>query len=100
MSQQEEMKQSANVVQEKISKDQTALDEQRVELQGHMEQGQQLVYGFLQEELQQDVPTGNTVTLLLQPRDYLGLYLFNYYISTNAADSAVDIVATGCLRTL
>uniref|UniRef100_A0A3P8WE67 Kinesin-like protein n=1 Tax=Cynoglossus semilaevis TaxID=244447 RepID=A0A3P8WE67_CYNSE len=100
LSQLEEMKQSANVVQEKISKDQTALDEQRVELQGHMERGQQLVYGFLQEELQQDVPTGNTVTLLLQPRDYLGLYLFNYYISTNAADSAVDIVATGCLRTL
>uniref|UniRef100_A0A3P8WB94 Kinesin family member 11 n=1 Tax=Cynoglossus semilaevis TaxID=244447 RepID=A0A3P8WB94_CYNSE len=60
LSQLEEMKQSANVVQEKISKDQTALDEQRVELQGHMERGQQLVYGFLQEELQQDVPTGAT----------------------------------------
>ncbi|TMS04412.1 Kinesin-like protein KIF11 [Larimichthys crocea] len=56
----EEAKWALTVVQNQTSKDRTALDEQRAELQDRIETGQQLVDGFLQEELQQDVPTGAT----------------------------------------
>lgn len=46
-------------MQTQTSQDQTVLDQQRAELRDHMETSQQLVYSFLQDELQQDVPTGN-----------------------------------------
>ncbi|CAL8297877.1 unnamed protein product [Merluccius merluccius] len=44
----------------RTSRDQAALEQQGVELQNHMDTGCQLVRNFLQEELQQDVPTGTT----------------------------------------
>lgn len=56
--QQEEVKRALLAVQKKASLDQTVLDQQQVELQEHIDTSQQLVHSFLQEELQQDVPTG------------------------------------------
>ncbi|KAG7280297.1 hypothetical protein CRUP_026838 [Coryphaenoides rupestris] len=41
-------------------RDQAGLEEQRVELQNHMDTGRQFVHNFLREELRQDVPTGTT----------------------------------------
>ncbi|KAK2921541.1 kinesin-like protein KIF11 isoform X1 [Channa argus] len=58
--QQKEVKQALAAVQNKASVDQTLLDQQQAELQEHLETSQQLVYSFLQDELQQDVPTGTT----------------------------------------
>lgn len=55
---QEEVKQALMAVQSQTSLDQTVLDQQQAEIQDHMETSQQLVHGFLQEELQQDIPTG------------------------------------------
>jgi len=46
-------------VQKQTSLGRSVLDQQRAELQDHLETSQQLVNGFLQKELQQDVPTGN-----------------------------------------
>lgn len=45
-------------MQDQASLDQAVLDQQQAELQEHIETSQQLVQSFLQEELQQDVPTG------------------------------------------
>ncbi|XP_018516291.1 kinesin-like protein KIF11 isoform X2 [Lates calcarifer] len=59
-SRQEEGKRSLMAMQTQTSQDQTVLDQQRAELRDHMETSQQLVYSFLQDELQQDVPTGAT----------------------------------------
>uniref|UniRef100_A0A3P8T4T1 Kinesin-like protein n=1 Tax=Amphiprion percula TaxID=161767 RepID=A0A3P8T4T1_AMPPE len=58
--QQEEVKQALMTVQNQTSLDRTVLDEQQAELQSSVETSQQLVHGFLQNELQQDVPTGAT----------------------------------------
>lgn len=56
--QQEEVKQALMAVQEQTSQDRDVLHQQRAELQNHMESSHKRVHGFLQEELQQDVPTG------------------------------------------
>uniref|UniRef100_A0A8C4HRJ3 Kinesin-like protein n=1 Tax=Dicentrarchus labrax TaxID=13489 RepID=A0A8C4HRJ3_DICLA len=56
----EEVKQALIAVQNRTSLDQNVLEQQQAELQDHVETSQQLVHGFLQEELQQDVPTGTT----------------------------------------
>ena len=48
----------ARETQGRVSKDRAGLEEQREELQNHMDTGSQLVHNFLQEELRQDVPTG------------------------------------------
>uniref|UniRef100_A0A8C5FBR3 Kinesin-like protein n=1 Tax=Gadus morhua TaxID=8049 RepID=A0A8C5FBR3_GADMO len=50
----------ARETQGRVSKDRAGLEEQREELQNHMDTGSQLVHNFLQEELRQDVPTGST----------------------------------------
>ncbi|XP_072246625.1 kinesin-like protein KIF11 isoform X2 [Leuresthes tenuis] len=55
-----ETKQALTLVQNQTSLDRTVLEQQRAELEEHMETGQQLVHSFLREELQQDVPTGTT----------------------------------------
>ncbi|XP_032364482.1 kinesin-like protein KIF11, partial [Etheostoma spectabile] len=47
-------------VQDQTSADRAVLDQQRAELRDHVETSQELVQGFLQEELQQDRPTGAT----------------------------------------
>ncbi|XP_076599334.1 kinesin-like protein KIF11 [Chaetodon auriga] len=57
---QEEVKRALVGVQNQTSLDRTVLDQQLAELRDHMEKSQQLVQSFLQEELQQDVPTGAT----------------------------------------
>lgn len=57
---QEEVKRTLVAVQEQTSADRTALDQQRAELQEHVETSRELVSGFLQDELQRDVPTGAT----------------------------------------
>ncbi|XP_070697514.1 kinesin-like protein KIF11 [Pempheris klunzingeri] len=59
-SRQEEVKRALMAVQSQTSLDQTVVDQQQAELRGHVETSQQLVHCFLQEELQQDVPTGAT----------------------------------------
>lgn len=60
---QEEVKRSLTAVQDQTAENRTVLDQQQAELQDHMETCQQLVHGFLQEELQQDVPTGTQFNL-------------------------------------
>ena len=55
---QEEVKRPLLAVQNQISQDRTVLDQQQAELRDQVETSRQLVHGFLQEELQQDVPTG------------------------------------------
>ncbi|KAM9345205.1 kinesin-like protein KIF11 [Symphorus nematophorus] len=57
---QEEVKQALVAMQKQSSLDQTVLDQQQAELQDHIETSQRLVHNFLQEELQQDIPTGAT----------------------------------------
>ncbi|KAK5854325.1 hypothetical protein PBY51_015404 [Eleginops maclovinus] len=57
---QAEVQRALQGVQEQTSRDQTVLDQQQEELRDGVETSQQLVHGFLQEELQQDVPTGAT----------------------------------------
>ncbi|XP_045921769.1 kinesin-like protein KIF11 [Micropterus dolomieu] len=57
---QEEVKKALVAVQKQNSLDLTVLDQQQAELQDHMKTAQQMVHDFLQEELQQDVPTGLT----------------------------------------
>ncbi|XP_029283274.1 kinesin-like protein KIF11 [Cottoperca gobio] len=57
---QEEATRSLVAVQNQTSLDRTVLDQQQAELRDSVETSQQLVHGFLQEELQQDVPTGAT----------------------------------------
>ncbi|XP_023259936.1 kinesin-like protein KIF11 [Seriola lalandi dorsalis] len=59
-SRQEGVKQALTAVQSQTAMDRTVLDQQRAEIQDHVETSQQLVHGFLQDELQQDVPTGAT----------------------------------------
>ncbi|XP_054456823.1 kinesin-like protein KIF11 isoform X2 [Anoplopoma fimbria] len=66
-SRQEEVKRSLMDVQNQTTLNRTALDQQQAELRDHVETSQQLVQGFLQEELQQDVPTGATP----QRRDFV-----------------------------
>nr|XP_033468499.1 kinesin-like protein KIF11 isoform X1 [Epinephelus lanceolatus] len=56
----EEVKRVLVAVQNQTSQDRTVLDQQQAELQEYVETSQQVVQGFLQEELQQDVPTGAT----------------------------------------
>jgi len=50
--------QVATDLQGRAARDQAGLEEQRVELQNHMDNGCQFVHNFLREELCQDVPTG------------------------------------------
>ncbi|XP_047458561.1 kinesin-like protein KIF11 isoform X2 [Mugil cephalus] len=59
-SRQEEAKQALESVQNQASLDRAAVDRQQDELQEHVAASQQLVHGFLQDELQRDVPTGAT----------------------------------------
>ncbi|XP_041644620.1 kinesin-like protein KIF11 isoform X2 [Cheilinus undulatus] len=59
-SQQEEVKQAVIALQKQTSMDRTVLDQQKAELQDHVETSQELVSSFLQKELQQDIPTGAT----------------------------------------
>lgn len=56
---QEEVKRALLAVQNQASQDQTVLHQQQVELREHVETSERLVHSFLQDELQQDVPTGN-----------------------------------------
>ncbi|KAM3862858.1 kinesin-like protein KIF11 [Diretmus argenteus] len=56
----EETREALLAFQNQTSVDRDALDQQRTELQNQVETSQRLVHGFLQEELQQDVPTGAT----------------------------------------
>lgn len=56
--QQAEVRRSLVAVQDQTSQNQEELDQQQAELQDQVESSQQLVHNFLQEELQQDVPTG------------------------------------------
>uniref|UniRef100_A0A665VPI0 Kinesin-like protein n=1 Tax=Echeneis naucrates TaxID=173247 RepID=A0A665VPI0_ECHNA len=57
--QQKALKQALTAVQNQIL-DQTVLDQQESEMQDHMERSRKLLNRFLQDELQQDVPTGTT----------------------------------------
>ncbi|KAG7232180.1 hypothetical protein INR49_009458 [Caranx melampygus] len=57
---QQEVKRALTAVQDQTGLDRIHLDQQRVEIQEQVEASQQLVHGFLQDELQQDVPTGAT----------------------------------------
>ncbi|TDH01623.1 hypothetical protein EPR50_G00182270 [Perca flavescens] len=59
-SRQAEVERSLVAVQDQTSADRTVLDQQQAELRDHVETSQELVQGFLQEELQQDLPTGAT----------------------------------------
>lgn len=61
---QQEVKQAGLAVQNQASLDRTVLDQQQAELQERMQTSQQLVRCFLQEELQEDVPTGTRSTLI------------------------------------
>ncbi|XP_023818936.1 kinesin-like protein KIF11 isoform X2 [Oryzias latipes] len=56
----EDMKQALVAVQKQNSVDWSVLDKQQEELQENISRSQHLVSSFLQEELQQDVPTGKT----------------------------------------
>lgn len=58
--QQEEVKQAVMAMQNQTSLNRTTLEQQQTELQDHLETNQELVNGFLQKELQQDVSTGAT----------------------------------------
>ncbi|XP_044228076.1 kinesin-like protein KIF11 isoform X1 [Thunnus albacares] len=58
--QQQEVKQAVTAVQNQISLNRTVLDQQQSELGDRMRTNQQLVHNFLQDELQEDVPTGTT----------------------------------------
>ncbi|KAM6922167.1 kinesin-like protein KIF11 [Lycodopsis pacificus] len=64
---QEEVRRSLMAVQNQTSLNRTVVDQQQAELRDNVETSQQLVHGFLQEELQQDVPTGATP----QRRDFV-----------------------------
>uniref|UniRef100_A0A3Q0S161 Kinesin-like protein n=1 Tax=Amphilophus citrinellus TaxID=61819 RepID=A0A3Q0S161_AMPCI len=55
---QEEAKRALMAVQNQTALDRTALDQQQVALQHHVDTSEQLVHGFLRDELQEDVPTG------------------------------------------
>nr|XP_020482030.1 kinesin-like protein KIF11 isoform X1 [Labrus bergylta] len=57
---QEEVKRAVMAVQNQTSQDRTVLEQQQAELQDHVETSQELVSDFLQNELQQDIPTGTT----------------------------------------
>ncbi|XP_031164435.1 kinesin-like protein KIF11 [Sander lucioperca] len=59
-SRQAEVTRSLVAVQNQTSADRTVLNQQQAELRDHVETSQDLVQGFLQEELQQDLPTGAT----------------------------------------
>lgn len=52
-------------VQCRTSLNRTLLDQHQTELLDRVEKSRQLVQGFLQDELQQDVPTGNSANLTL-----------------------------------
>ena len=56
--QQEEVKKALTAIQSRTSQERSVLDKQQAELHAHVESSRQLVCDFLQEELQQDVPTG------------------------------------------
>ncbi|XP_071393513.1 kinesin-like protein KIF11 isoform X1 [Centroberyx affinis] len=57
---QQEVKQALLPVQQRTGLDRDVLDQQRAELQSQVETSSRLVHCFLQDELQQDVPTGAT----------------------------------------
>ncbi|XP_041865820.1 kinesin-like protein KIF11 isoform X2 [Melanotaenia boesemani] len=57
---QEEARRALQSVQDQTSLDRTVLDQQRAKMEDHVERSKQLVHNFLQDELQQDVPTGTT----------------------------------------
>ncbi|XP_030011249.1 kinesin-like protein KIF11 [Sphaeramia orbicularis] len=65
--QQEEVKRASAAAQKQAITDGSAVDQEQVELQNQVETAQQTVNGFLQDELQQDVPTGATP----QRRDFV-----------------------------
>lgn len=56
--QKEEVRRALEEVHDQNLHNQEELEQQRVDLQQQLESGRQLVNGFLQEDLQQDVPTG------------------------------------------
>ncbi|XP_075902228.1 kinesin-like protein KIF11 isoform X2 [Nelusetta ayraudi] len=58
--QQQEVTRALEEVQDLTLHNQEELEQQRAELQQQLESSRQLVHGFLQEDLQQDVPTGAT----------------------------------------
>ena len=58
----EEAGRAAAAAQDQNRLDRTELDRQQQELQERVETSRRLVQRFLQEELQQDVPTGESVT--------------------------------------
>lgn len=48
-------------MQNQMGLDRTTVDQRQTELEDHVETSQRLVHSFLQEELQHDVPTGETL---------------------------------------
>ncbi|KAM3606880.1 uncharacterized protein V6R79_025065 [Siganus canaliculatus] len=58
--QRDEVKQALLALQTQTALHRTVLDQQQAELCREVETSQQLVHGFLQEELQHDAPTGTT----------------------------------------
>lgn len=56
--QREEVKRALEEVQDQTLNHQEELEQQRAELQQQVESSQQLVHSFLQDDLQQDIPTG------------------------------------------
>lgn len=83
--QQEEAKQALMDVQSKTIQDRTVIDQQQAELQHQVEMSQKLVNGFLQEELQQDVPTG---------KDLLGYCCVSVCFSWNITSHRYVIVCS------
>lgn len=80
---QEEVKRALTAVQNQTSLDRTVLDQQQAELQDHVETSQQLVHGFLQEELQHDVPTGKRCNLrarLCVPASFSPVHATNQFL--------------------
>lgn len=61
--QQEEVRRALEKVRDQTLHNQEELEQQRAELQQQLESSRQLVHGFLQEDLQQDVPTGTQTRL-------------------------------------
>nr|XP_020479542.1 kinesin-like protein KIF11-B [Monopterus albus] len=56
--QEEVVKGALTTLQNQTSRNRVVLDQQQAEVRDHMETSQKLVHSFLQDELQQDVPTG------------------------------------------
>ncbi len=86
---QQEVKRSLMDVKNQTSSDRTVLDHQQAELQGDMQTSQQLVHSFLQEELQQDVPTGTRINLVSYSVLSLCFYGFQKVLSFYSAGNSI-----------